>query len=190
MPGVIKKDGILKLPDTRPIVQRAVSSAVARVRDAHFNAPPPILVIGGAGHIGLPITKALLESGAEVHVIDPREGERTLPAQLHGRPVLVLDCSRAGVLGTYVDQMWPGMVVLNEVFPRTPRTVVEQLSEKGIPCWHLSGLTGSIFPPLPHGYENAVPCCASHAVEEHPEVVLTRLNPEIDALATCEPEAA
>ena len=86
--------------------------------------------------------------------------------------------------------MWQGMVVLNEVFPRTPRKVVEALSRKGIACWHLSGLAGSIYPPLPHGYENAVPCCAAHAAGETPEVVLTRLNPEIDALTATQPCAA
>lgn len=95
LPGVVSGAGILTLPDTRPIVQRAVTAAVARVSEAQFDTPlPPVLLIGGAGHIGVPIAKALRDRGHEVHVIDPRQGDGTLPVQLHGTPALVLDCSR------------------------------------------------------------------------------------------------
>ncbi|MEM9058979.1 MAG: hypothetical protein AAGD13_00830 [Pseudomonadota bacterium] len=184
LPSVIADDGILNLPDTRPIVQRAVCGAVRRVmRESFPGGPVPILLLGGAGHIGVPIAGALREHGFAVHVIDPRAGQSRFPDNLRGRPCLVLDCSRPGVLESYLDQMWPGMVHLNEVFPRTPRRVIEPLTAQGIPCWHLSGLAGSIFPPLPHGYEGAVPCCAAHGASDEPEVVLVRLNPEIDVAA-------
>ena len=182
MPSAAAKDGILNLPDTRPIIQRAVCAAVARVVRERFDVNwPPILLIGGAGYIGVPIAESLREGGATVHVIDPKGSETDLPKHLHGCPCLILDCSRKGVIHSYTDQMWPGMVLLNEVFPRPSRKVVEALSERGVECWHLSGLAGSIVPPLPHGYENAVPCCAAHEALGDPEVVIVSLNPEIDA---------
>ena len=177
LPSTIVDDGILKLPDTRPIVRRAVCAAVQRIVHERFAGDwPPILLIGGAGHIGVPIAASLRQGGATVHVIDPREPDPDIPRHLHGTRCLILDCSRKGVIETYANQMWPGMVLLNEVFPRPSRHVVDLLSEKGVECWHLSGLAGSVVPPLPHGYENAVPCCAAHGASGTPDVVLMPLN--------------
>ena len=177
LPSTVADHGILKLPDTRPIVQRAVCAAVHRIVQERFDGGwPPILLIGGAGHIGTPIAASLREGGATVHVIDPRKPDSDFPLHLQGTPCLILDCSRKGVIESYADRMWPGMVLLNEVFPRPSRRVVERLSGKGVECWHLSGLAGSIVPPLPHGYENAVPCCAAHDASDTPEVVLVPLN--------------
>lgn len=182
MPSAVVKDGILNLPDTRPIVQRAVGAAVSRIVRERFDEDyPPILLIGGAGHVGVPIASSLKAAGATVHVIDPRESKTTVPQHLRGTPCLILDCSRKGVIESYVDQFWPGMVLLNEVFPRPSRKVVGLLSDKGVECWHLSGLAGSIVPPLPHGYENAVPCCAAHDASDDPDVVIVPVNAPIAA---------
>lgn len=181
LPSVVRDHGILSIPDGRKTVQRAVSAAVQRIVAEQFAGQnPPVIILGGAGHIGVPITAALQAKGMQAHVIDPKSGETRLPNSLKDRPCILLDCSRNGVIERYVEQMWPGMVLLNEVFPRTPRRVVDALTRKGIACWHLSGLAGSIFPPLPHGYENAIPCCAAHDVPEDPGVVLVQLNRDVE----------
>lgn len=181
LPGVVDRYDLLKPRDTREITTNAVWGAVKRLIDERFNGKTvPVVVIGGAGRIGLTITDHLSAKGFEVHILDPRRGTECMPKALVGHECLVVDVSRKGVINKYIGQMWAGMVVLNEVFPRPARGVARKLEAKGIEYWHLSGLSGWIVPPLPHGYENAVPCCAAHSADETPEVVLIRLNREID----------
>ena len=171
LPGVLRDDEILDLPDIRATVAAVVRAAVGElVREL------PIILLGGAGHIGRPTGEALRADGLDVHVVDPRHGRQALPEALDGSPCLLVDVSRRGVIGDYIPQMWPALVVLNETFPRPASAHVDAMTAKGVEVYHLSGVAGSIYPPLPFGYENAVPCCAAHGVGDRPDVRIVRLG--------------
>ena len=154
------------------VVRAAVGEMV---RERFGGQAPPIILLGGAGHVGRPVGETLWTAGHDVHVVDPRHGRRELPVALRGSPCLLVDVSRRGVIGDYVPQMWPGLVVLNETFPRPASAHVDAMTAAGVDVYHLSGVAGAIFPPLPFGYENAVPCCAAHGVGDRPDVRIVRL---------------
>ncbi|MEM7268049.1 MAG: hypothetical protein AAF401_02220 [Pseudomonadota bacterium] len=172
LPSVLKDEDI-RPRDSRAVVAAAVDAAARKVAQENFKTPPPIILIGGAGHVGAPTADRLRE-WAEVHVIDPKLGSEVIP-QLEG-PALVIDIARRGVLTGYLDQLRPGWTVLNETFPQPSRTLVSQLRARGIDVWHLSGLKGRITPPLPFGYADAVPCCAAHEAGDPVEVRVVRLS--------------
>lgn len=182
LPGVIDRHEVLVPRDTREITARAVWGAVKRLIYQQLEGcMVPVVLIGGAGFIGGPIVELLRAKGLTVYVVDPRRGTSEFPAAVVGERCLVVDVSRKGVISNYINEMWPGMLLLNEVFPRPSRKVVQAIEAKGVEYWHLSGLVGSIAPPLPHGYENAVPCCAAHAAGADPDVVLIRLTRDVRA---------
>lgn len=185
LPGIVHAHDTLDLRDNRPIVQRAVCAAAQELVRTRFSGKwPSVILIGGAGHVGKPVAQALKADGRDVHVIDPRMHQETFPDHLQGTSCLVIDISRKGVIDGYIPHMWSRMVLLNETFPRPPRKTLAALAEQGVEAWHLSGLAGSITPPLPFGYENAVPCCAAHDACEQPDVRLVQLtneNPKQDS---------
>ena len=118
LPGVITQGDVLNVPDTRATVVAAVSAAVAQLtRDRFSGKAPSLIVLGGGGYVGRPLTQSLRNDGLDVTVVDPKGGVSALPAALKERPCLLIDISRAGVIQNYVPDMWPGLVVLNETFP-------------------------------------------------------------------------
>lgn len=176
LPSVLRHGRILPIPNSRHTIVAAVAEATQQVAADTLPCGAPIIVIGGAGYIGGPLTERLLGAGHTVEVVDPSAGRAHLPEAYRGQPALVVDAARKGVLETYVDQMWPGLVVLNETFPRPSRTLTGRLAARGVSVWHLSGLVGRVIPPLPHGYENAVPCCAAHGLPDPLRVRLVQLT--------------
>ncbi len=176
LPSVLHRGGAeFPVHDTREGVAQCVEAAVAWLVETRFGgAWPPVILLGGAGYVGSRVTALLRAGDREVFVVDPADGFLELP-DLGGAPALMLDISRARVLERYVDQLWPGMVVLNETFPEPPRRVQRAVAERGVDLYHLSGVAGRITPPLPFGYAGAVPCCARHDESAAPEVVVIQL---------------
>jgi len=163
LPSVLRDDDVLDIPDTRPVVAAAVLHAVGEVVDQRFGGvAPPIILLGGAGHVGRPTTDLLRQSGYLCQVVDPRDGTRRLPEGLRGQDALLVDISRFGAIGQHIADMWPELVVLNETFPRPKAAHRAAMQAAGVDLYHVAGVKGSVQPPLPFGYENAVPCCAAH----------------------------
>jgi hypothetical protein len=181
LPGVIAGAFPIDARDSRPIVIRALIAAIAELSETRLAGfPPPIILFGGAGRIGRALRQAPEMARATLYVVDPAEGASAslsdLRHKLGGGPVLLVDLSRKGALAASADQLWPGSVVLNETFPRPSRALVARLAARGVEVWHLSGLAGRVWPELPHGYEDAVPCCAAHEAGPNPKVRLVRLD--------------
>jgi hypothetical protein len=171
LPGVLKQTGGLAVNDTRATVVRAVVSAVALMRAEHLSPDVnDVIVLGGAGRIGSDVVTALRDQGWVCHVIDVAHGATDFPDHLHGQPTLLLDIARKGAIADYIPNMWPEIVVLNEVFPRPSRKLVRLMEDRGVRVFHLAGVAGKITPPLPHGYEAAIPCCAARPVEGNYDV--------------------
>ena len=175
LPGILRRSHHLSLQDNRPLVVAAVTQAVAQLETELPDGTRNLILVGGAGHIGRALAPELAAQGWLCHIIDPRMGTEAFPEGLRGRPAVLLDVSRAGVLERYVDTLWPGLVLLNEVFPAPSPGFVRRVRQKGVRVFHLAGVAGRIHPPLPHGYEGAIPCCAAFPSTEPPDVRLVEL---------------
>ena len=152
-----------------------VRRAVHEVRRAHFtNRSHNVVLLGGAGRIGRSVQECLKADGINAIVID--SAVPTAPAfkDLGAVSMILVDVSRHGVIQRHIQELPEGTVVLNEVFPEPSRDVVKQLKSRNIAAYHIAGVKAEVFPSLPHGYRNAVPCCAIHS-DEIGELVLTRI---------------
>lgn len=166
LPGVLKRTNGIVVNDTRATVVQAVIAAVRRMHSAHqLEDVNDIIVLGGAGRIGTGVVIALRAQGWLCHVVDRAHGAPEFPHHLAGKPTLLLDIARKGAIENYIDHMWPEMTVLNEVFPCPSRRLVKRMEDRGVRVFHLAGVAGKITPPLPHGYQTAIPCCAARPIE-------------------------
>lgn len=166
LPGILKQRGLRKSvrerEQTAAIVEMAIYSTLAEVG---FDSHQPIILLGGAGYIGTSVRKRLQRNCANpVVVIDSRNGvdHAQLAAQLDNyrkQQVLLVNIARNNVLELYLDQLWPQLVILNEVFPEVARSTRMQLAERGIDYFHLAGIRGFAIPRFAGPYANAIPCC-------------------------------
>jgi hypothetical protein len=51
----------------------------------------------------------------------------------------VLNLTKKGALSEYIPYFWPGVVVLNEVYPEPGKSEVAAIQAKGGCCYHIAG---------------------------------------------------
>ena len=165
-------------PSATDAAQRApevVRRAVHIIRREHFtDRNHNVVLLGGAGRIGRKVYESLKADGIDVVVIDSALPTTAAFKDLGAVSMILVDVSRHGVIQRHINELPEGTVVLNEVFPEPSRDVVKQLKGRNIAAYHIAGVKAEVYPSLPHGYRNALPCCAIHS-DEIGELVLTRI---------------
>lgn len=161
LPGHLRRQGYSAGRDDRELVARVIRGAVARAQE-RLPTDVPIVLLGGQGYVGRALQRALRRSGRSFHVVDRLSENRSIPQALQARPVLLVDVSRRGALDGHVAHLYPGSVVINENFPEPDRRLVARLRNRGCSVLHIAGVQARVYPSLPGGYRDAVPCCAVH----------------------------
>lgn len=155
LPGVMARRGIRRNPHEREITAAVVVEAIGRLR------PPgnsPVVVLGGRGFIGSRVVELLGVSDAiSVDLGEP------FPDWIRDQPALVLNVADRHTLGLRHLELWPGVVLLNEVYPEPRQSLIDSMTARGIEVHHIAGVAGASFPPFPGGYRGAIPCCAAWA---------------------------
>ena len=72
---------------------------------------------------------------------------------------------KKGALAEYVKYFWPGVVVVNEVYPEPSKSEVAVIKDKGACCYHIAGVKGRAWPAFPRGYRAASPAALLFAGE-------------------------
>jgi hypothetical protein len=142
-----------------------VAAAVRRIQQDHFNdVAHDVVLLGGYGRVGQQVLARLSQMGIATKILDPAAKSASCSvSDLSARSSLVVDVSRRGVLEACIDELPFNLVLLNEVFPEPPEATRRRLKAKGIIAYHLAGVAAQVYPSLPLGYGNAVPCCAMHS---------------------------
>lgn len=141
-----------------------VTVAVQQLQKNHFaDTPHDVVLVGGYGRVGRQVNASLLTAGISAKIIDPAAKAASFSvSQLGQRASLVVDVSRRGVLESCLEEIPINAVLLNEVFPEPPDITCQRLKARGMTAYHLAGVAAQVYPSLPLGYGNAVPCCAMH----------------------------
>ncbi|MEL7117286.1 MAG: hypothetical protein AAGP08_17170 [Pseudomonadota bacterium] len=177
LPSILRNTSAITVHPSQGVTVAVVVAAVETLRARAFgDALVPVILLGGAGFIGQGVADVLRDKGIDVRVVDPVIGNKDFPADLVGHPALLVDLARRGALQKRMDDLWPGLVVLNEVFPEPSRQDALRLDKRGIALWHLAGVPGRVWPSLPGGYGHAIPCCAIHDDNADLQPVLLPLN--------------
>ena len=162
LPGVLYCKRIIKEAPEADLTATAVCQAIDLVRNQEdMNPQVPIVVLGGRGFIGRRVVKLL--DGLPVYCIDVADGssKQEWLCQLEGQRVIVVNITLNNALADYVDDVWPGTVVINEVYPEPSRDVLDRLKRTGCACYHVVGVKAVALPSFPAAYRGAIPCCAA-----------------------------
>lgn len=164
LPGVLwAKQMIEETPEANVTVE-AVRQVIERVESLeNLGETTPIIVLGGRGFIGRRIVASLKKRNREVCCVDIAggNGRYAWPSHLQGVPVLLVNVSLNFALGQYIRQLWPEVVVINEVYPEPSPELAQKLEDIGCRCYHVVGVKARALPSLPGGYQGGIPCCAA-----------------------------
>jgi hypothetical protein len=145
-----------------------------------FGRNVPILVLGGRGYIASEVLR--LCQDRRVRSIDVAELEEfhRFVDECRGQPAVAVNLTKSGALLEYAQQLWPGVIVLNEVYPEPSYAEIVELEGRGSSCHHIVGVEGRAWPPFPRAYRGGIPCCASlpFSPDDPIPVLVARLSPE------------
>lgn len=188
LPSTFLRNGIENehLVEQRNLTARAVLSALDKLMALHhLSADVQVLVLGGRGYIASEVLR--LCGGRRVSSIDVGEWEAFSKfADNHiGCPVVVINLTKSGALSEYASKFWPGVFVLNEVYPEPSVAEITALEDRGAKCYHITGVTGEAWPTFPKAYRGAIPCCASLPISLHDPIpaLISRLSRAADPSA-------
>jgi len=172
LPGLLFFKRAIKETHEADTTVKAVGLAIAEVK-AREKLPPdcPIIILGGRGFIGRKVFANL--PSENLYCVDTANGCEW-PVHLRGQKILLVNIADNGALDEYVSKLWSGTVVLNEVYPEPKAATVERLKWLGCACYHIQGVEGRAFPPFPHAYRGAIPCCSAWMADKM-KVVLLRM---------------
>jgi hypothetical protein len=164
LPSMFSRNGIENehLAEQRYLTARAVLQALDQVIALHgLGEDVPVLVLGGRGYIASEVLR--LCGDRNVTSIDVAELDqfRGFVEQGRGRPAVVVNLTKSGALLEYARELWPGVIVLNEVYPEPSAMELAELEARGAGCYHIVGVEGEAWPPFPRAYRGGIPCCAS-----------------------------
>ena len=155
----------------RTLTARAVLAALDDVIGRHhLPADVPVLILGGRGFIA----REVLELSAGRNMLSIDAGQlaefRAMIRPMRGHPLIIVNLTKSGALAEYIAYLWPGSIVLNEVYPEPSTHEIAAMQSLGNACYHIAGIRASCWPAFPRAYRGGIPCCASLPLGEHERV--------------------
>ena len=164
LPSMFSRNGIENehLAEQRYLTARAVLQALDQVIVLNgLGRDVPILVLGGRGYIASEVLRLCKDRNVSSIDVAQLDEFRRFVNQWQGRPAVVVNLTKSGALLEYARELWPGVIVLNEVYPEPSAAEVAELEARGARCYHIVGVEGEAWPPFPRAYRGGIPCCAS-----------------------------
>ena len=180
LPSTAARRGETFFEDTSGVAARVVLKAFLQIRKLQQGDNPATqaILLGGAGLVGAQVAELMDAAGIPNKVLDPKAGPVDLGVFRSNAPMILVDVARKGVLEKYLAHLPDGIVVLNETYPEPGRAVQRQLADRGGSLYHIRGVAGAVWPQLPGGYANAIPCCGAPTDGREVEIRLSRLVPD------------
>ncbi|MEM1275892.1 MAG: hypothetical protein AAGH74_05165 [Pseudomonadota bacterium] len=185
LPSTAAKRGETFFEDTSSVAAEVVLKSFLTLREQRFggNEATVAILLGGAGLVGAQVAMRMERMGIPYRVLDSKFGEVDLSIFRGNSPMMLVDVARKGALEKYLSHLPDGLVVLNETYPEPGRRIRESLAERGAELFHIRGVEGRVWPNLPGGYADAIPCCGAPTDGRELTVKLSQLVPEVRPIA-------
>lgn len=182
LPNILMRQGLVDHSIEEDVAVHALEKGLDYVSTVEgFCGSEPVLLLGGKGSLAGRIAEILFSGGRNSVIIDYQTESGRLRSlevfrELSDSRALLVILSRKSSLKELFANLWPQVVVLNDVYPPPSRRDLEVLRGSNIHCYHLVGIRATVFPPFPHAYAGAIPCCAAWDDKEMDVIVksLTR----------------
>ena len=172
--GVEDRDIAVQRNLTARTVLAAIDWVISKQRLA---ATTPVLVLGARGYVATEFLRLAGERPLLAIDVGEMATFRDFARRRRGYPLLVVNLTKKGALSEYLCYFWPGVTVLNEVYPEPSLHELRALESLGANCYHIAGIRAVVWPPFPSAYRGGIPCCASLPLrdDEPVEVVIVPL---------------
>ena len=163
LPGLLSRRGLTETAIEAEVTATVVAGAISRITDSLEFADShelPVIVLGGKGFVGTALCK-LLEDRS-VHPVDVGD---PWPRHLHGTPAVLVNVANRQALRQHLDQLWPELVLVNEVYPEPTAEELLHLHSIGVRAFHVVGVEARCMPSMPKAYRGGIPCCAAWQAE-------------------------
>ena len=172
LPSAMHRKGVLDALEVKRKSQR-VSQVVFRAEqqlreELSLGAETAVILLGGRGSVGSPLQRLLQADGRTVYSVDCDD---PMPENLRGSRVILIDVARKGALEERMEQLWEGIVILNETYPAPRRRTLQQLEQMDIPVFHLTGVKGIALPRFPGAYSGGIPCCGMNDSDDNQPLI-------------------
>lgn len=176
LPSLMAKAGIQRSPIEVIRTAHWIVGAIESLRQrAMLSSQCNVVVLGAAGFVGKRVVQQLgVSTQFNVIEIDPEHEDPDCRGaehlrELQGSKTILVNISRGNAIDDYIPLFWPGLTVLNEVYPECSSDALKRMKALGVRYFHLRGVEGWSFPSFPGAYAGAVPCCAASAVDSSSE---------------------
>ena len=119
LPGILLKKRLIRETIETDITVDSILKAEKNVRNSEgYDENTPLIILGGNGFVGRRLIKKL--NGREVYCVDSTNGKTNVeswPFHLKESNAIMINISRNHALAYYTNLFWPGLVLLNEVYP-------------------------------------------------------------------------
>lgn len=179
LPSTAARRGETFFEDTSGVAAQVVLKAFLTLREQQHqdNAATVAILLGGAGLVGAQVAEKMAKLGIPFRVLDPKSGPVDLNVFRMNAPMILVDIARKGVLEKYLPDLPDGIVVLNETYPEPGKAVQRNLAKRNAKLFHIRGVQGNVWPQLPGGYSDAIPCCGAPTDGREIEIRLSQLVP-------------
>jgi len=172
LPSAMHRKGVLDALELKRKSQR-VSQVVFRAeqqlrQQLSLTTETPVILLGGRGSVGAPLQRLLQAQGRSVHIVDCDD---PMPETLRGKRTILIDVARKGALEERMEQLWNGIIILNETYPAPRRRTLQQLEQMEIPVFHIAGVKGIALPPFPGAYSGGIPCCGMNDSDDNQPLI-------------------
>ncbi|MEM6932885.1 MAG: hypothetical protein AAF526_04785 [Pseudomonadota bacterium] len=180
LPSTAARRGETFFEDTSGVAAKVVLKSFLALRRQQYsdNESTIAILLGGAGLVGSQVAEQMEKLGIPYRVLDPKAGPVDLAVFRSNAPMILVDIARKGVLEKYLAHLPDGIVVLNETYPEPGKGIRKKLADRNAKLFHIRGVQGSVWPQLPGGYSDAIPCCGAPTDERDVEIRLSQLVPE------------
>lgn len=178
LPSVLARAGVNREPIELVRTSHWIIDAIESVRaTCALPQASPVVILGAAGYLGRRVVGLMtqLQPSQMIVEIDPEHQDircrgEDLLAQFRGMPILIVNISRRDVMERYIDSLWSGVVILNEVYPECSPDALALLRQKRVRYFHIQGVRAWSIPDFPGAYRGAVPCCAASAANAYEDI--------------------
>jgi hypothetical protein len=160
LPGILLRNRIVREMPEAGVTAEIVAQAVRQVIDLEkMPRDTPVIVLGGRGFIGRKVVALLPRE--TVHCVDIKNEQDEWPSHLRGKPAVLVNISTHRALESRLQDLWPEMVLVNEVYPEPPHHLLVRLRDIGCRGYHVVGVKALSLPLFPGAYGGGIPCCAA-----------------------------
>jgi len=165
LPGILHRRELLEDATEAKVTVRVLLKAIKDVQGREDMSPGvPLIVLGGRGYIGSRLMQELPKK--HTYSVDKSCPGDNWPNQLEGQNALLINVANRTALQQYLDRVWSGLTLLNEVYPEPQPRVIDAFTRLGNSVYHVVGVEAHAYPRFPKAYAGGIPCCAARPCDE------------------------